>query len=281
MGYIFPSASLISTPALLRASREAADSLGVHVRTHFAEYAPEVAFLRERYGTSPVGYLERVGFLGPSTILTHALYVDRGQGLHDPGGHDLRLLADRGTSVCHCPLVFARGGVILDSFSRYVAAGVNVGLGTDTYPQDMLLEMRYASCLAKIAEGRATAGGAGDVFDAATLAGAHALGRTDIGRLAPGAKADLVVVGLERLSMGPVLDPIEALVYHASAADIETVIVDGRILIRDGRAVEVDEDALLHAAAEPFDEYRRAFSGWDPAGRAPDHLFPPAFSLRA
>lgn len=280
MGYIFPYTAFSCPPDLLRAARRIAGELGVHVRTHFAQYTGEVAFLKARYGTTPVQYLDEAGFLGPYTILTHTLYVSGAQGIHDPDGSDLRLLARRGTSVCHCPVVFARPGVILDSLSKYVAAGVNVGLGTDTYPQDMLLEMRYAACAAKMAENRAAAGSAREVFDAATLGGARALGRDDIGRLAPDAKADILVVNLDRLSVGPVLDPIRSLVYHASAADIDAVIVGGRSLIEDGRAVAVDEEALLARAREAFGRYRETFAQWDPERRPADRLFPPSFPIR-
>ena len=109
-----------------------------------------------------------------------------------PAGRDLEILARSGVTVAHCPLVFARRGNALESFHRYRAAGVNVGLGTDTYPRDLISEMRWASLLCKVVEHDFTVATAAEVFDAATLAGARALGRDDIGRLAPGARADIV-----------------------------------------------------------------------------------------
>ena len=110
-----------------------------------------------------------------------------------PGGRDLDLLAGSGAAVAHCPLVFARRGNALESFHRYRARGITVGLGTDTYPRDMISEMRLAALLCKVVERDFLVGTAADVFTAATLEGAKALRRDDIGRLAPGYNADVVV----------------------------------------------------------------------------------------
>ncbi len=106
-----------------------------------------------------------------------------------------------------------------------------MGLGTDTYPQDMIEEMRWAALGCKWIDRDANRGTARDVFNAATLGGARALGRSDIGRLAPGAKADIIIVDLHRLHCGVVDDPIKTLIYAADGGDVETVIVDGRTVL--------------------------------------------------
>ena len=124
-------------------------------------------------------------------------------------------MAERGATVAHCPVVYARRNRILGSFARYRELGINVGLGTDTFPQDMIEEMRWAALGCKWIDRDANRGTARDVFNAATLGGARALGRSDIGRLAPGAKADIIIVDLHRLHSGPVDDPIKTLVYAA------------------------------------------------------------------
>src|SRR5262249_41698738 len=150
---------------------------------------------------------------------------------------ELRLLADSGTTVIHCPLTSIRHGHILESFDRYREAGVNVALGTDTFPPDMIRVMDYGSNLAKLAQRDQSAGTAAGFFRAATLGGASALGRSDLGRLAPGAKADMIVVDLSPLRTGPIDDPIRTMLYNAGGHQVRTVIVDGNVVVRDGHVV--------------------------------------------
>src|SRR5258705_1172225 len=102
-------------------------------------------------------------------------------------------MADAGWSVAHAVWVFARRGVAMESFARYRAAGVNLSLGTDTNPQSVIEAMRWAAVCSKIVERNTEATIAAHAFDAATLGGARALGRDDLGRIAQGAKADLVL----------------------------------------------------------------------------------------
>src|SRR5690606_29764082 len=112
--------------------------------------------------------------------------------------------------------------------------------------------MRYAAVFSKIAERDSWKGTAGQVFTAATLGGAKALGRDDLGRLAPGAKADIVLVDLNNLWMRPVRDPIKSLVFTATSRALHTVIVDGRVVVKEGRVLTLDEEKLvweLQAAA--------------------------------
>jgi cytosine/adenosine deaminase-related metal-dependent hydrolase len=113
---------------------------------------------------------------------------------------------------------------------------------------DMLMEMRYAAIMGKVAERNRAAVTAGDVFKAATLGGAKALGRTDLGRLAPGAKADIIIVDLTGLHTALTYDPIKTMVYFASQNDIETVIVDGRKVVEEGRIPRLDEQELARKA---------------------------------
>ncbi|MGQ0570043.1 MAG: chlorohydrolase family protein [Armatimonadota bacterium] len=275
-GYMFPYTLDASTPALLQAAKAAADAMGTHMRTHFSQSLAEVDAIRERYGKTPVDYLESLGLLARNLLLTHALYI-AGNGLYaDPENRDLRRLAAHGVSVCHCPGVYLRRGVTLRTFSRYRRAGINMALGTDTFPQDMVSEMKWAAVACKIEEQSAFAGTSAEVFEAATLGGARALGRDDLGRLAPGAKADIVVIDLEGLHIGPIVDPIKTIVHHASARDIRQVIIDGRDVVADSRLVGVDEEALVAAVQIPYDTLRRQFSRWDRGRRPASVLFPPA-----
>jgi cytosine/adenosine deaminase-related metal-dependent hydrolase len=169
----------------------------------------------------------------------------------------------------------------MESFDRYLAAGVKIGLGTDTYPLDIVSEMRYASLISRLIDKNASGARPADVFNAATIGGADALGRKDLGRLAPGAKADLVIINLRTTRYGPARDPINALVEYGSGADVETVIVDGEVVIENGRSTRID-DAELFAQAESG--AKRAWDDWaarDWNGRTVDQIIPPAFPARA
>ena len=249
-GMLYPLQVDTCSPELFRATRKAADELGVGIQTHVGQNVVEFHEMLRRHGKTPIELLEDTGVLGPRTILGHCLLTTSHRLAALPGGRDLDILARSGATVAHCPLVFARRGNALESFHRYRAAGINVGLGTDTYPRDLISEMRWASMLCKVMEHDFTVATAADVFTAATLAGARALGRDDIGRLAPGRKADIVVVDLQKLRIGPYRDPIKALVNCGTGDDVDTVIVDGRTVVEDGRVAGIDEAALRREAQQ-------------------------------
>jgi cytosine/adenosine deaminase-related metal-dependent hydrolase len=168
--------------------------------------------IRERYGETPVGHLHRLGFLGPDVILGHCIYVS---GHPDIGGdpdRDLALIAAAGSSVAHSPLPFARMGEALHTLPRYLDHGITVGIGCDIWPADIIAEMRLAWVLGKQTNRTAERPTCHEVFTAATVGSADALGRADLGRLAAGALADIVCVDLGRYHFGPILDPVRALV---------------------------------------------------------------------
>jgi len=132
----------------------------------------------------------------------------------------------------------------METFGRYVRNGLTVGLGTDSCPHDMMEEMRWAAVVSKALDKDTAIPTAADAFHAATIGGARALGRDDLGRLAPGCKADLVLVRTDRMPMAPGRDPIKSLVYYNANRCVDTVLVDGRVVVRNGRVPDVDEADL-------------------------------------
>src|SRR4029453_11482206 len=115
---------------------------------------------------------------------------------HRPDAEYLKLLADSGVTVVHAPYKYAKMGITFESFARYRARGINIAIGTDTYPQDIVHEMRWAAMVCRLADESFTVGKPRDVYDAATLGGARHLGRDDIGRLAVGAKGGALLGGV-------------------------------------------------------------------------------------
>ena len=277
---LFPYQFDACTPDLLQAVKQAANRCGVPVHMHTSQTLFEFHDSLRRFGKSPVQLLDSLHFLDERTILTHLIYTTA----HPQSGFpvddqtDLKIVANRGTHVVHCPVVYARRDRLLGSFARYRELGINVGLGTDTFPQDMIEEMRWAALGCKWIDRDANRGTARDVFNAATLAGARMLGREDIGRLAPGAKADLIIVDFTRQHIGPVDDPIKTLVYAANGTDIETVFVDGKLVVQDGQVVGVDEAALRQEAAAVHLWQREQLAAHHPSGLAAHELFPPTYA---
>jgi cytosine/adenosine deaminase-related metal-dependent hydrolase len=265
---------------LLRAGKDAARELGVSIHTHAGGNLIEFQRIMDEYRKTPVQFLADIGFLDERTLLGHAVFTTAHAWPRYAFGDDLRVLAQTGATVGHCPYKYAKMAMTLQSFQRYLEAGVNLAIGTDTYPLDIVAELRWASILAKVTDGNYQAGLPRDVFNAATLGGCKFLGRTDLGRLAPGAKADILLIDLDHLGAPVYADPIKALVDGASGRDVDTVIVDGKVLVQGGRLTRVDEDAVYAKARQVTETYWSHVPGWRWDGATVERIVPPAFPIR-
>src|SRR5438552_9523609 len=215
-GVVSPMQIDTCEPDLLRDSRAAAQERGLPFTLHVSQSVTEVREMIRRHGKTPVQWADDLGLLGPGTIFGHALFLDTHSWVRWHTKSDLQLLGDSGTSVAHCPTPFARYGHVMEDFGDYLRAGVTMGVGTDCSPHNLIEEMRKATVLAHIAARDITSVTAAEMFHAATVGGANALLRDDIGRLAPGGKADIVLVDLACPQMQPDRDPLKALIYHAA-----------------------------------------------------------------
>lgn len=240
------------TETMLRRTAAAGRDLGVPVRLHCAQGPFERATVRRLHGCTSIEWLDRLEFLTDRTLLPHGTFVSPSRNMDEPG-RDLEIIRDAGSVIVHCPLVAARFGDGLDSFRSYRARGIRMGLGTDTAPPDMILNMQVGLLINRFVEKDETACRAEDYFDAATLGGADALGRPDLGRLAPGCRADLIVVDLAAPALGQVIDPIQTLLLAASGRDVRTVVIDGRFVMEDRVIPGVDEIADTARAQRQFD----------------------------
>lgn len=240
-----PTQTTTCTPRLLAETRQAADRIGVGVTIHAAESFVEFQDCVRRYGRTPFEMLADAGLLGSDVLIGHGIFPSGHSRVNYPGDGDLRLLAETKTPVAHCPFGFMMRGYAMESYPRYLQMGIPVGIGTDSPNADYLQEMRWACGVGKLVERSCFEPSAADAFNSATLGGAQALRRSDIGRLAPGAQADLVALRLDSHEMTPVRDPIKNLVYSGTRHSVDRVYVQGRCLVKDGKALDVDEGALL------------------------------------
>ena len=218
-----------------------------------------------RHGKTPIQWAYEIGILGSDTILGHALFLDSHSWIRWWTETDLKLIAETGSSVAHCPTPFARYGQIMENFGDYLRAGVNMGLGTDTAPHNLVEEMRKAAVLARIAARDIATVTTSDLFYAATAGGAKALMRDDLGRIATNKKADLVLVDLALPQMIPARDPLRSFVYHAADRAVRDVFVDGRQVVAAGKVITLNQmdaaDRLYRAQqrmlqAAPRRDYR-------------------------
>jgi cytosine/adenosine deaminase-related metal-dependent hydrolase len=241
---------------------------------------PEFHEMVGRHGRTPIQWAHEIGLLGPRTLLGHAIFLDAHSWLHWVSRRDLALLAESGTSVAHSPSPFARYGQTLQDLGRYRRAGVNVGLGTDVSPHNLLEEMRWAAVLARVAAEDIRTVGLSDVFHAATVGGAMALGRDDLGRLAPGMKADLVLVDLTDPGMIPARDPLRSLVYTAAERAVRDVYVDGIRVVAAGRVLTLDRAEAAGRLAEAQQRMLAAVPSRDHAGRSAEQIAPLSLPLQ-
>ena len=237
-------------PQLLKDTRRCADELRVPIQLHAGQSPNEFARIGETRNLTSVEYMMETGLLGPDFIIGHGQILSEGGDASRLGAHESAALSDSGTTICHLPWCKARRGGVIDSIEKYKDMGIRQALGTDTYPFDMFNEMRMASVMCKVAERNALAGLTRDVFHMATVGGADALGRPDLGRLAAGCKADIVFVRIDTPKAAPVYDPFKFLVHAASGDDVERVIVDGTTIVESGEVLAIDVPEVVRQVNE-------------------------------
>ena len=251
-GIVFPAQIETCSAELLRDSFDFARETGRPYTTHLSQSVIEFNEIVSRHGMTPVQYAQSIGILGPATTLGHCIFIDQHSSLRWHTRRDLSILAETGTSVAHCPSPFARYGDAMEDVGGYLRAGVNLGMGTDVAPHNVLEEMRLALTASHLMTKDIHASSTSDLFHMATVGGAKALLRDDIGRLAAGTKADIVLVDLANPAMMPVRDPLKSLIYHAADRAVRDVYVDGNKVVADGEVLTLDraDDFAGRTAAE-------------------------------
>ena len=238
----------------LKAARELAKRLNVPTLIHLAESKDETKVAEERLASSPVAYLESLGFLGPGVLAAHGVWVNDA---------DMQVLKMRGVGISHNPESNMKTASGVAPVPAYLRAGIAVGLGTDGAASnndlDMFEAMRVAALLHKHETVDPTALSARTVVEMATIRGARALGmETRIGSLEPKKKADLITVSVSGARQTPMYDPLSHLVYVIHGDDVRNTIVNGKVLMRDRKVLTLDETSILAEARLWADKVRAA-----------------------
>jgi 5-methylthioadenosine/S-adenosylhomocysteine deaminase len=276
-GWLSPHAVDTVSEKLLLRTKDIAKDLGWQISLHTSQSVFEFLEMTRRNLMTPIEWLNKIGFLGPEVGLGHVIMIG-GHSLVNYPGDDIRIMADTGTTVEHSPWVFVRRGQVMESFAKYLQAGINVTLGTDTAPQSMIEAMRWASIISKIVERSAETTTARDAFNAATINGAKFLKRDDLGRLAPGAKADLLVWEAGSMFMSPVRDPVKNIVYSAQTEDLRDVLINGRWVMQEQVIPGYDYNALSAVVQNTAQELWDGIKTSTPDGRGVDQLSPQTFA---
>jgi 5-methylthioadenosine/S-adenosylhomocysteine deaminase len=241
-----PHATDTCGPELLRRVRRIADRTGARVFIHVAQSEDEVATVAAQHGSGCASYLDGLGLLAPEVVAAHATYLSDAEA---------DLLGGRGTALAHCPSSNAKLEGRVAPVVRMRQAGAVMGLGTDAAccnnGMDMFEEMKIAGLLNKVAADDPAALPAHDLLRAATSEAARALGIDHlVGSLEPGKRADVIAVRTGTPRLLPWHDPVANLVYGARGSDVVAVYVDGRPLVRGGRALHRDVEQVLADAVQ-------------------------------
>jgi 5-methylthioadenosine/S-adenosylhomocysteine deaminase len=239
-----PRFALSCSPKLLKEVARLSSEHGLIIHTHASESREEVQAVRQQTGRDNIEYLDAMGLLGPRTVLAHCVWATDGE---------IELICSRGASVAHCPSSNLKLGSGIARVAEMMERGVRVSLGADGAPcnnrLDMFTEMRAAGLLQKIRLGPG-AMPANRLLRMATIEGARALGLDgEIGSIEEGKLADLVILRLDRPHLVPRPDLISTIVYSAEASDVETVMIEGNVVVRGGRLLAMDQQEVLEAAA--------------------------------
>ena len=281
-GILVPREVETSSIELLARTRKAADERKLPMATHAAYSVLEFHDVVREHMMTPIELLERLGLLRPTLNIGHGNFISDIPNLNYSDARDLALMGRARATISHCPINIVRRARSLDSWKKYQDAGVNISIGSDTYPRDMVMNMRTASYMGKIMSHTYFAASAAEVFTAATLGGANSVGRDDLGRLAPGALADIIVIdlsGRNTLRYGPVRDPVKSLVECGVGDDVDTVIVDGKTCMEGGVIPGVDFGKLRGEAQAAGEDVWATVSEWDPLGRTAEQACPWSYPI--
>ncbi|KLV08239.1 ethylammeline chlorohydrolase [Photobacterium ganghwense] len=270
------------TPALLQETARAMRDLQCPVRLHSCQGEFELKMIdRLHQGKSSIEYMAEAGLLSRHLLLPHLQFLGGLTPTDARVNDELALIGESGASAVICPLVAGRHGKYFSGVSRFKQHGINLSLGTDTFPVDMIQNMHIGCILSRVNESNITEASALDYYNMATLGGAKALGRDDLGRLCEGSAADMIIFDFNNIYTGQNFDPITTMVINGNGRDIKGVIVNGVRRVWDGKLTHQEWDmALLHQQAQhQFDYFKSTYPERAFGSKSLDEIFPPSLPV--
>ena len=262
---VAPSAPQRCTDHFLKKCRALADELNLPVILHVLETRLQVITAQEFYGKSMIEHLADLGFLAPKTSLIHSVWMTP---------KDLELIAKSGATIQYNPYSNAVLGAGVPDFQAFKAAGINISMGSDgcgiPFNCSMNSTLKFGACLPRIRDtDYMNWPTASDIWEAATIGGAVAFGReNDLGRIEPGYLADFVFYRLDSSGLLPLNVPVRQLVHGENVAGIDTVVVDGRVVVRAGKLTCIDEDKIINELQAAHAELSDQIMGSEDSARA-------------
>ncbi|MBN1318387.1 MAG: amidohydrolase [Anaerolineales bacterium] len=234
---VMPHGTYTVSPELLQQAAGLAADFGILLHTHASETKAEVETVTGQYGRTPIQHLDHLGMLSERMILAHCVH---------PTDRDIEVLASSGASVVHCPYSNLKTAAGISPVPQMRRAGIPIFLGTDgastSNDLDMWKTMRLAAILPRGINFDPTTNKAADIVDMATRRAARALGQGDrLGSLEAGKQADIILVSLDSSHMTPLYDVYSHLVYAAGREDVTTVLINGRVVMRERNLLTIDE----------------------------------------
>lgn len=241
-----PHAPYTCPPEYIQQVMTAAKELGVGIHIHLAETRTELEDIKEKYGKTPIQLMDSIGLFELPVLAAHCVHLD---------DRDIEILVDKKAGIAHNPESNMKLASGIAPVQQLIKAGAVVGLGTDGAASnnnlDMLEELRSALLLQKVATGDATTMPAPAALAMATREGARVLGlEKEIGMLRPGYKADIILLDVDKPHLCPLHNPVAHIAYAAASADVDTTIINGRVVMENRRLLTVDESEVLAGAEE-------------------------------
>jgi cytosine/adenosine deaminase-related metal-dependent hydrolase len=234
------------TPELYAQIARDAKRLRTGVTMHLSEVQEDVRYTKKEFGKMPAEFMDEVGLVGANVVFAHGVWLTE---------KEWPILAKKGANVAHCPSSNMKLSSGIAKVPEMVSAGVNVGLGCDGGPSnnsyDMIREMKTASLLQKVRTMDPLTMSAETVLEMATINGAKALSLQDrIGSVEPGKRADVIIVTMQKPHLTPTFNPVSHIAYAALGSDVETTIIDGRIVMDNRRVNTLDEQTIIRNATD-------------------------------
>jgi len=254
--FVEPHALYTCSSNLLRESKKLADKYGVYLGTHYLESRSEREQLTKKFGKSPTSFLKDLGYLSERFIAFHCVCLEE---------EDMRIFADHGCKVVHNPESNMKLASGIAPVPEMIKVGVTVGLGTDGCASnnnlDMFQEMDTAAKLHKVAKLDPTVMDAKTIVRMATCEGAKALGMENIcGSLKAGMKADIIIINLNKPHLTPLYNVYSHIVYAVNGADVDTVLIDGKVVMKNRQLLTLHEDDIIAKVEETATRIRKQFA---------------------